>query len=106
MKNDLSAFTHLFYSDRVQNVSKSTNERFRININEFKKLTGYLLSIITSFNVRGEPIVYTPFNAFRCFMNTEIDFLVLNNYLFYKIELDPLKNQLSLNYKFELDKGL
>lgn len=102
-RSDVPAITHIDYSARVQTVSKTTNERFWKVINEFKKLTGYGIIINTSFNVRGEPIVCTPHDAFRCFMNSEIDFLVLNNYLFEKEQLDYLKEEFGKNYHFSLD---
>ncbi|MGE5394372.1 MAG: carbamoyltransferase [Candidatus Saccharibacteria bacterium] len=103
LRSDIPAITHIDYSARVQTVSKATNERFWKVINEFKKLTGYGIIINTSFNVRGEPIVCTPMDAFRCFMNSEIDYLVLNDYLFEKSRLTHLKDEFAKNYKFSLD---
>jgi carbamoyltransferase len=102
-RSDVPAITHIDYSARVQTVSQSTNERFWKVINEFKQLTGYGIIINTSFNVRGEPIVCTPFDAFRCFMNSEIDFLVLNNFIFDKTQLDHLKSEFAKNYQFAAD---
>lgn len=102
-RSDIPAITHIDYSARVQTVSKTTNQKFWKVINEFKKLTGYGILINTSFNVRGEPIVCSPEDAFRCFMNTEIDFLIINNYLFNKIDLIHLKESFAKNYKFGLD---
>jgi len=102
-RSDVPAITHIDYSARVQTVSKNTNERFWNVINEFKKLTGYGIVINTSFNVRGEPIVGTPFDAFRCFMNTEIDYLVLNDFVFNKSELTHLKEEFTKNYQFAAD---
>jgi carbamoyltransferase len=102
-RSDVPAVTHIDYSARVQTVSKSTNERFWKVINEFKKLTGYGIVINTSYNVRGEPIVATPSDAFRCFMNTEIDYLVLNNFVIDKTALDHLKAEFTKNYHFEAD---
>jgi carbamoyltransferase len=102
-RSDVPAITHIDYSARVQTVSKSTNERFWKVISEFKKLTGYGIVINTSFNVRGEPIVCTPFDAFRCFMNTEIDYLVLNDFVFDKTQLMHLKAEFSRNYRFNAD---
>jgi carbamoyltransferase len=87
----------------VQTVNKATNERFYKLLSEFKQLTGYGILINTSFNVRGEPIVCTPEDALRCFMNTEIDYLVINNYLFAKEELIHLKEQFSKGYKVGTD---
>jgi carbamoyltransferase len=102
-RSDVPAITHIDYSARVQTVSKTTNERFWNVISEFKKLTGYGIVINTSFNVRGEPIVGTPFDAFRCFMNTEIDFLVLNDFVFDKAQLTHLKEEFARNYQFAAD---
>lgn len=102
-RSDVPAITHIDYSARVQTVSKSTNERFWKVINEFKNLTGYGIVINTSFNVRGEPIVGTPFDAFRCFMNTEIDYLVLNDFVFDKEQLTHLKEEFAKNYQFAAD---
>jgi carbamoyltransferase len=102
-RSDVPAITHVDYSARVQTVSKQTNPRFWGLINEFKKTTGYGIVINTSFNVRGEPIVCTPADALRCFMNTDIDFLVINNYIFDKTELLHLKDRFAKDYKFELD---
>jgi carbamoyltransferase len=102
-RSDVPAVTHIDYSARVQTVGKSTNERFWKVIREFKQLTGYGIIINTSFNVRGEPIVCTPFDAFRCFMNTEIDYLVLNNFVFDKAQLGQLKDEFAKDYKFAPD---
>lgn len=102
-RSDVPAITHIDYSARVQTVSKVTNERFWNVINEFKNLTGYGIVINTSFNVRGEPIVGTPFDAFRCFMNTEIDYLVLNDFVFEKEQLTHLKEEFAKNYQFAAD---
>jgi carbamoyltransferase len=84
IRSDIPAITHVDYSARIQSVNKETNERYWKLINAFKKLTGYGLLVNTSFNVRGEPIVCTPTDAYRCFMRTEMDYLVMENYLFEK----------------------
>jgi len=102
-RSDVPAITHIDFSARLETVSRTSNERFWKVINEFKKLTGYGIIINTSFNVRGEPIVCTPEDAFRCFMNTEIDYLFINNYLFRKTELSHLKEVFSRNYSFGSD---
>ena len=83
-RSDIPAVTHLDYSARVQTVLRTTNERFWRLINAFKSLTGYGILVNTSFNVRGEPIVMTPEDAYRCFMNTEMDYLVIGNIVFDK----------------------
>jgi len=84
IRSDIPAITHIDYSARVQSVNKQTNRRYWELINEFKKLTRYSVIVNTSFNVRGEPIVCTPEDAYRCFMRTNMDYLVLGDYLFDK----------------------
>ena len=83
-RSKLQSITHVDYSARIQSVSSKTNNRFWMLINEFKKISGIGVVINTSFNVRGEPIVNSPSDAYRCFMNTEMDFLVIENYLYSK----------------------
>jgi carbamoyltransferase len=102
-RSDVPAITHIDFSARVQTVNKTSNDRFYRLLTEFKKLTGYGILINTSFNVRGEPIVCSPENAIRCFMNTEIDYLAMNNYLFAKDELAHLKDQFSKGFKVGTD---
>jgi len=85
-RSDIPAITHIDYSARIQTVHKNTNERYWQLINAFKERTGYGLIVNTSFNVRGEPIVCTPEDAYRCLMRTEMDYLVIGNYLFSKDE--------------------
>jgi carbamoyltransferase len=97
------AITHIDYSARIQSVNKKTNPRYWSLINEFKKLTGYGVIVNTSFNVRGEPIVCTPDDAFRCFMRTEMDFLVIGNYLFDKTNQTELKEGFDWKEEFLLD---
>jgi carbamoyltransferase len=83
-RSDIQAVTHVDYTARIQTVHKQTNERYWSLIEAFRQLTGYGLLVNTSFNVRGEPIVCSPEDAYRCFMRTDMDFLVLGNYLFDK----------------------
>lgn len=85
-RSDISAVTHVDYSARIQTVSKEGNPYFYQVITEFKKLTGCSVVVNTSFNVRGEPIVCTPKNAYECFMRTDMDVLVLENFILYKDE--------------------
>jgi carbamoyltransferase len=85
-RSSLQAITHVDFSARVQTVKKKDNPRYYQLISEFKKLTGIGLLVNTSFNVRGEPIVCTPHDAYRCFMSTEMDVLVIGDYLFIKEE--------------------
>ena len=101
-RSEIPAVTHVDYSARIQTVSKETNKRYYDLISEFKKKTGCPLLVNTSFNVRGEPIVNTPTDAFNCFMGTELDYLIIGNCI-----LDKKKQNLNLkkNYQkeFELD---
>ena len=101
-RSEIPAVTHVDYSARIQTVTKNTNPRYYDLISNFKKKTGCPLIINTSFNVRGEPIVNTPTDAFNCFMGTELDYLVIGNCI-----LDKSKQTLNFkkNYKneFELD---
>jgi carbamoyltransferase len=83
-RSDIPSVTHLDYSARLQTVSKRTNPRYWNLINAFKERTGYGLLVNTSFNVRSEPIVMTPEDAYRCFMNTEMDILVIEDCVFLK----------------------
>ena len=83
-RSDLPAITHIDYSARLQTVHAETNPRFHALLHEFKKLTGIGVLVNTSFNVRGEPIVCTPDDSYRCFMRTEMDYLVVEDFLFEK----------------------
>ncbi|MFA6095226.1 MAG: carbamoyltransferase [Candidatus Paceibacterota bacterium] len=85
-RSDIPSVTHLDYSARLQTVSRATNERYWKLINAFKEKTGYGVIVNTSFNVRNEPIVCTPEDAYRCFMSTEMDYLVIGDVLFAKKE--------------------
>lgn len=85
-RSDISAVTHVDYSARIQTVRESDNPYYYQVINEFKKLTGCSVIVNTSFNVRGEPIVCTPQNAYECFMRTDMDVLVLEDCILYKTE--------------------
>ncbi len=95
-RSDIPAITHLDYSARVQTVSRTTNERFWKLLTAFKDLTGYGLLVNTSFNVRGEPIVMTPEDAYRCFMNTEMDYCVIGTILFDKRAQPAWEKRLTL----------
>ena len=83
-RSKLQSITHVDFTARIQTVSKKTNPRYWSLINQFKKITSYGVLVNTSFNVRGEPIVNSPEDAFKCFMNTEMDFLVINNFFYTK----------------------
>ena len=101
-RSDIPAVTHVDYSARIQTVHADTNPRFHALISRFKAKTGCPVLVNTSFNVRGEPIVCTPEDAFRCFMGNDIELLVVGNCMLRKSEQDPA---LKLDYKnqFELD---
>jgi len=101
-RSEIPAVTHVDYSARIQTIHKETNPRFHAVVSAFKERTGCPVSVNTSFNVRGEPIVNTPEDAFRCFMGTELDNLVVGNCFLKKEDQDE---KLKLNYKnaFELD---
>jgi carbamoyltransferase len=85
-RSDLPAITHIDYSARIQTVHRRTNPRFWQLLSAFHRLTGYAVLINTSFNVRDEPIVNTPEEAYRCFMRTEMDYLVIGDLVFDKRE--------------------
>ena len=102
-RSDIQSITHLDFSARVQTVHKETNPRYWELINTFKKQTGYGLIVNTSFNVRGEPIVCTPYDAYRCFMSTEMDYLVINDYVYCKTEQPDWKNKEKWTVKFKMD---
>ncbi len=101
-RSDIPAVTHVDYSARIQTVHRQTNPRYHALISKFKELTGCPVIINTSFNVRGEPIVCTPEDAFRCFMGTGIEVLVIGNCLLKKEDQNPA---LIKDYKdaFDLD---
>ena len=102
-RSDIPAITHIDYSARIQTVDKNINPKFHGLISEFEKLTGCAVLINTSFNVRGEPIVCTPQDAYLCFMRTEMDCLVLGNYILYKNEQPELKGDKDWRKIYELD---
>ncbi len=101
-RSDIPAVTHVDYSARVQTVHRETNARYHALLEAFKERTGCPVLVNTSFNVRGEPIVCTPEDAFRCFMGTDIEVLVVGNCILRKERQDPA---LQRDYKnaFELD---
>ena len=101
-RSEIPAVTHVDYSARVQTVSKNINKRYHDLITKFKEKTGCPVIVNTSFNVRGEPIVNTPKDAFNCFMGTELDYLVIGNCI---LDKNKQTSNLGKNYtkKFELD---
>jgi carbamoyltransferase len=101
-RSDIPAVTHVDYSARIQTVHKETNPKYYKLISEFKKKTECPVIMNTSFNVRGEPIVNTPEDAFNCFMGTEIDILVIGNCYLNKESLDKsLKKDHKIKYKLD-----
>jgi len=103
LRSDIPAVTHIDFSARVQTVHQETNPKYHQLISAFKKLTGYSLLVNTSFNVRGEPIVCSPEDAYRCFMRTEMDYLVIGNYLFEKTKQPPYSDPNNWKEEFILD---
>ncbi|MFH1161106.1 MAG: carbamoyltransferase [bacterium] len=103
IRSDIQSVTHLDFSARIQTVHKETNPKYWQLINTFKQKTNYGVIVNTSFNVRGEPIVCNPDDAYRCFMRTEMDFLVINNFLFVKTEQPDWENREKWSEAFQLD---
>ena len=102
-RSDMPAITHIDFSARIQSVHKETNPRYHKLLSKFKELTGYGVVVNTSFNVRGEPIVCTPEDAYRCFMRTEMDYLIVGNYLFKKTEQPDWDKKDNWQEEFVLD---
>jgi carbamoyltransferase len=101
-RSEIPAVTHVDYSARIQTVHRGTNPKYHALISRFREKTGCAVLVNTSFNVRGEPIVCTPEDAFHCFMGTKIDLLVVGNCLLRK---EKQNQSLIENYKekYELD---
>jgi len=102
-KSDIPAVTHVDYSARIQTVHKDTNPLYHQLIEQFDKDNNCAVIINTSFNVRGEPIVCTPEDAYRCFMRTEMDYLIMENYLIDKSYQKEFKEDANWKKEFELD---
>jgi carbamoyltransferase len=102
-RSDIPAVTHIDYSARIQTVSRETNPLYYDVIDAFAKKTGCPVIINTSFNVRGEPIVCRPEEAFKCFMRTEMDYLVMGNYLIAKTDQKQLEQDVDWRKEFQLD---
>ena len=103
VRSDLPAITHIDYSARIQTVSRETNPDYHDLISAFRDLTGCPVVVNTSFNVRGEPIVCTPEDAYRCFMRTHIDSLVLGPFLLEKASQGEWKEDTTWQREFQLD---
>ncbi len=101
-RSSIPAVTHVDYSARIQTVHRDTNQKFWDLLNEFKKKTGCPLLVNTSFNVRGEPIVFSPLDAYKCFMGTDLDVLIIENFYLLKKNQDPSLKEDYKN-KYELD---
>ena len=101
-RSDIPAVTHVDYSARIQTVSRDTNPRYHALLTAFKNRTGCSLLVNTSFNVRGEPLVSTPEDAFRCFMGTDIEVLAVGNCYLRKDDQDQSLRK-SYENQFELD---
>ena len=102
-RSDIPAVTHVDYSARIQTVHKETNPLYHRLISAFQRKTGCPVIVNTSFNVRGEPIVCSPTDAYRCFMRTEMDFLVIENFLLTKSDQPVRAEDDSWQDEFELD---
>jgi carbamoyltransferase len=103
VRSDIPAVTHVDYSARVQTVHKETNPLYHAMIAKFHEKYGCPVIINTSFNVRGEPIVCKPEDAYLCFMRTNMDYLIMGNYLLEKTEQKPLDKDIDWLREFELD---
>ncbi|MDD5528937.1 MAG: carbamoyltransferase [bacterium] len=103
LRSDVPAITHIDFSARIQTVHKETNERYWKLIKKFKEKTGYGIIVNTSFNVRGEPIVCSPEDAYKCFMRTEMDYLVMGDYLYKKTEQSDWQEDKGWKEKFKPD---
>jgi carbamoyltransferase len=103
LRSEIPAVTHVDYSARIQTVHHNTNPRFYDLLEAFQQRTGCPMLVNTSFNVRGEPIVCTVTDAYRCFMRTEIDYLVLENCLLVKSDQPIWVDQNDWRLEFELD---
>jgi carbamoyltransferase len=102
-RSNIPAVTHVDYSARIQSVSEDTNPRYYQLIKHFEALTSYPLLVNTSFNVRGEPLVCSPEDAYRCFMRTGMDYLVLENCVLSKDNQPEIDRDETWKTEFELD---
>ena len=101
-RSEIPSVTHVDYSARVQTVHKETNPRYYALIKRFKEITGCPIIVNTSFNVRGEPIICTPEDAFKCFMGTDLDVLVVGNSILFKSEQSKILKE-DYKVQYELD---
>jgi carbamoyltransferase len=103
IRSDIPAVTHIDYSARIQSVNEKTNKLYYDLIKKFDEYYGCGVIINTSFNVRGEPIVCTPEDAYKCFMRTQMDYLMIGNYLIDKKDQEELKEDKDWRKEFQLD---
>jgi carbamoyltransferase len=101
-RSEIPAVTHIDYSARIQTVREDTSPKFYKLLHKFKELTGYPILVNTSFNIRGEPIVCTPEDAYKCFMGTDLDLLVIGNLILEKAEQTNTKI-VDYRYSYDLD---
>ena len=102
-RSQIPAVTHIDYSARIQTVHRVSNERFYKLLLKFEEITGCPNIINTSFNVRGEPIVCSPEDSYNCFMRTEMDILVIENYILNKENQPKFQDKQNWKQKFKLD---
>jgi len=103
VRSDVPAITHIDYSARIQSVNADDNPRYHQLIKKFEEKTGCPVIVNTSFNVRGEPIVQSPMDAYKCFMRTEMDYLVMGDFLLDKKDQPEFMNDMDWREEFELD---
>ena len=102
IRSNIPAVTHIDYTARIQTVTKTFNSFFYNILKSFKKRTNCPILVNTSFNIRGEPIVCTPEDAFKCFMGTEIDILVIENFYLEK-KLQKINKNVNYRHEYKLD---
>jgi carbamoyltransferase len=102
-RSEIPAVTHVDYSARIQTVHRDTNPAYHALLTAFQGLTGCPVLVNTSFNVRGEPIVCTPHEAYVCFMRTNMDVLVLDRFVMYKPDQKPFQDDVDWRKQFALD---
>jgi carbamoyltransferase len=102
-KRAIPSVTHVDGSARIQTIAREQNPLYYDLVKEFDRLTGCPVIINTSFNVRGEPIVCTPHDAYLCFMRTNMDYLVMDRFILDKKQMKPLRDDIDWQREFELD---
>lgn len=102
-RSSLQSITHLDFSARIQTVHRETNPNYHLLLSCFKEITSVGVLVNTSFNVRGEPVVCTPYDAYRCFMSTDMDVLVIGNFVYYKEQQPDWQNKEKWMVEFKMD---